>query len=60
MSNKELGDLFILRRHTRSDTYDCMYEEDEEDIAMPESGQSREGGVHQQQICKVQVDTYPC
>ena len=38
MSTEELRDLFTLRRHTRSDTYDCMCDNEEEEAGGSETG----------------------
>lgn len=62
MSTEELRDLFTLRRHTRSDTYDCMCgeeEEEEEECLASTSPMSCEGDAHQRDVHKAQAGGLP-
>lgn len=56
MSSEDLRDLFTLRSHTRSDTYDCMCAEEEEEEARKDVSQmSGPGSCAEQGILKAQV-----
>ena len=54
MSSEELRDLFTLRRHTRSDTYECMCAADDED-GDDDVSMSHDGSLRQPEILKAQV-----